>query len=258
MKRIVKTIPPRNFLNWYYHRITEPKKWEDLLSNPRCPPVKFDYSKTQLRTYLFLEQSGICCYCKQNISNDHKSKIEHFLPRHDNKFASEIFNYYNLFLSCSGNAVRQKDKKFHCDTLKNDKVITLNPSKKKNLNQLIYDELGGIYSYTKVGKEAIEKLGLNNPILINLRREIISDIIFNENSEYKSSKEYKQLFIKIYGRPLEFKYQILQVLKSKMNRRDYLFIFLFEEIQELKFKLPIVLKILKNFDIYKKVPKYKS
>ena len=258
MKRIMKTVPPREFLNWYRNRITEPKIWDDLKSNLQSPPVEFDYSKQELRTYLFDEQGSICCYCNQNILNNHKSKIEHFLPRHDKKYVKEIFNYYNLFLSCSGKADKEKDVKFHCDTLKNGSVITMNPSKKKYLNDLIYDEFGRIYSSTVVGKEAIDKLGLDNFILTDLRGEIISDIIFNEQAEYKRSSEYRQLFFKAYRLPLEFKYQILQVLKSKMNRTDYFITASFEAFQNLKNNLRVGFKILTNLDIYKSSPKYKS
>lgn len=54
--------------------------------------------KAQLRSDLSTEQDYICCYCGQQLVID-KTRIEHFLSK-AKAFASRIFNYDNLLLSC--------------------------------------------------------------------------------------------------------------------------------------------------------------
>ena len=66
--------------------------------------------KDQLRADLNTEQEGICCYCCQSLAGKN-TKIEHFLVKSapdcegEDKiqaFASRVFNYDNLLLSCDG------------------------------------------------------------------------------------------------------------------------------------------------------------
>jgi uncharacterized protein (TIGR02646 family) len=56
--------------------------------------------KAQLRGDLSIEQDHICCYCGQQLVLE-KTRIEHFLSK-AKAFATRLFNYDNLLLSCDG------------------------------------------------------------------------------------------------------------------------------------------------------------
>ena len=220
MERIFKYSPPQGFIDWYKNRVPRPTIWDHLPSSD--PQVIeegiFYYSKERLRAELYKEQYAICCYCNKSIQNDHTSIIEHFLPR--SVYELETFNYNNLLLSCDGNYKKETDKKYHCDKLKQDKVLKLNPSNILYLKDLIYDEFGGIYSNTNEGIEAIKVLGLDCNSLVNRRKIIIGDIVFDNFNSYSKSSKYRKIFFKIINRPIEFKYQIINIMLNKMNIID--------------------------------------
>jgi len=222
MLRIYKTTPPKEYILWYNNRIPKPSMWDHLNSSDKkvLEEGDFDYSKNRLRNYLHKEQSGICSYCNKRIKNDHSSKIEHFLPK--GIYINETFNYYNLILSCDGNAERESDKKYHCDKLKEDNEIRINPTKQKYLNEIIYDEFGNIFSEHVECIRAITILGLECKSLINRRKTIINGIVFDLNGNYYESEYYRKQFIKTIYKPLEFNLQIQIVLLNLLNSNDRL------------------------------------
>jgi uncharacterized protein (TIGR02646 family) len=60
--------------------------------------------KKKLKEALLKEQSGICCYCLQDISEALLTIIEHFLAKSNDKATCDnTYNYQNLLLSCDGN-----------------------------------------------------------------------------------------------------------------------------------------------------------
>lgn len=55
-----------------------------------------------LRTHLIAQQNGICCYCGSLLKDDHTTKMEHLNPKET--YSDKVFEYENLFASCSGGA----------------------------------------------------------------------------------------------------------------------------------------------------------
>ena len=54
-----------------------------------------------LRTHLITQQNGICCYCGSLLKGD-ITRIEHLNPK--SMYRDKVFEYENLFASCSGGA----------------------------------------------------------------------------------------------------------------------------------------------------------
>lgn len=220
MKYIFKFLPPKELLNWYNNEIPKPKLWNDLPSTTimyREESVSY-YSKEELRTFLFNEQVKTCCYCNRIVSNDYKSKIEHLKPR--KSFPKCIFNYYNLALSCDGVSRRKNDKIFHCDTLKKGNEISTLPTSKKIKKLFRYDDEGNIFGATESANEIIKTLGLDCPPLINSRFETISELIWNDEIEIKSSKELREEFFRIINLSLDHKDQAFGLMLMYMSKKD--------------------------------------
>ncbi|CAA0159493.1 conserved hypothetical protein [Tenacibaculum maritimum] len=127
MRFIEKEIEAPSFL---IHWINEFKK-SDL--NPTFKDLK-GQEKKDFRTILFNEQKQICCYCEQEITNDHKSVLEHFLPQ--SQFKRHELDYYNLHLSCT------HDNQY-CDTSKANDLI---------VNVLLHPECESFFKYNTYGE----------------------------------------------------------------------------------------------------------
>ncbi len=222
MKWIKKTLPPKDFQMWMLKEKNLPKKWIDLPSkemplSQRETEVYY-YSKSELRTFLANEQSFECGYCNRIVADDYTSPIEHLHPR--TEYPALIFDYYNLILSCDGNVKRKTDKAIHCDHLKGKNEIPLFPIERNCQKHFVFDEFGNIYSKSSKGKETIKAVGLDCTHLRNRRKELLEEIVFDNNNQYYSSQDYKNKFLKLMKiNEIDFKPQILQVLKLLMNRR---------------------------------------
>lgn len=67
--------------------------------------------KKEIRTYLYKEQSGFCCYCGIGLTpKTHHTVIEHFKLKSGDP-CNNMFDYNNLLLSCHGNAYDFYDAK---------------------------------------------------------------------------------------------------------------------------------------------------
>ena len=155
----------------------EPKR---VIEKRNTPGSSFDdLPKEPLRSALLNEQGFICAYCMQRIHNNSKStKIEHFSPRKDKSEKGYLEfnkNYMNLLAVCKGNeGVKGKE---HCDTLKDDKPISISPLEKSCEQLVKFDPNGKVYSLDeKIDKELNKKLGLNQLYLIEERRKILDAV----------------------------------------------------------------------------------
>ncbi len=117
MKYINKTQPISNvgktFLETWK---TRNRTWIDRLCRDNKTKElwqKFSIKK-EIRTYLYQEQEGYCCYCGIGLTqNTHQSVIEHFKTKASDP-CENMFDYENMLLSCHGNAyefyeVREED-----------------------------------------------------------------------------------------------------------------------------------------------------
>ena len=65
---------------------------------------QWDEMYQELRNTLHREQSGLCCYCGEELvykgSDSHQTVLEHFKPK--SKYPDLTFKYDNILLSCGG------------------------------------------------------------------------------------------------------------------------------------------------------------
>ncbi len=87
MKHILKQSSPQTFEDWKKNK--QPKEWTR-------PP------NAVLLKFLLEDQGHICCYCGIRIFEDHKTIIEHLLPKDENKYPDKMYDYDNLLASCNG------------------------------------------------------------------------------------------------------------------------------------------------------------
>lgn len=99
---------------------TEPLAWKIYCTTPG---VAFS-ATPELKEALLQEQGHLCCYCLSRI-DETKMKVEHWKPR---KYKDFVFKYSNLMAACEGSFCGEH----HCDTLKEDTEIQINPTDRKN------------------------------------------------------------------------------------------------------------------------------
>jgi uncharacterized protein (TIGR02646 family) len=103
----------------------EPKS----LAKHRCK-ANADYDnyaeKDDLRVSLVAEQQGVCCYCLQRIRpNGQEMKIEHW--KSQSRYPALQLVYSNLLGVCNGGKDKREADQ-HCDALKGNRDLLLNPS----------------------------------------------------------------------------------------------------------------------------------
>lgn len=146
MKYIVKQSEPVFFTTW---KAQANANWQPEYSN--MPTV----TKQQLKDALLEEQGWICCYCEQEITAD-DAHIEHFRPQ-SNPDCDPL----------------------HCGNLKADwfdqnlLVSPLAPSCESRFVFLGNGEIQGKDVNDQAAKETIQRLGLNIPKLIEMRKKVI-------------------------------------------------------------------------------------
>ncbi|EHM50263.1 retron system putative HNH endonuclease [Cardiobacterium valvarum] len=165
MKYIVKQCEPVFFTTW---KAQANANWQPEYSNM---PTDI---KQQLKDALLDEQGWICCYCEQEITPD-DSHIEHFRPQSDPN--CDPLDYSNLLGSCQKQ--RRKGEPLHCGSLKADwfdrnlLISPLNPSCESRFVFLGNGEIQAKDANDQAAKETIQRLGLNIPKLIEMRKKVI-------------------------------------------------------------------------------------
>jgi uncharacterized protein (TIGR02646 family) len=181
---------------------TEPADWNNWLI---VPPARrsYDYSADrsalthyiQILNYLINEQSGLCAYCQQKITNKDAS-IEHVTPKEHNKELST--NYFNLVAVCKKQQIPDPaTKKLHCDSTRGSELLpplifyANAKSTVNNLNKYFRAYSTGevvakhnLDMNTRSQVEAfIELLNLNHSVLKNKRaKDVLTGISIAANS----------------------------------------------------------------------------
>lgn len=151
MKHIIKHNSPKSLEDY--------KKEENACFNNIPPNVK-----EELRKSLFEEQGGICCYCEDRIYPDHRSVLEHLLPKGLKQYSNLQLSYSNLLCSCDGGEFdrygkTKKQKKVyppHCDSKKNNKTIDITPLNNDCEDYFTYDEDGNIWGTNETANKTID------------------------------------------------------------------------------------------------------
>lgn len=151
----------------------EPKS----LTEHRCN-TSTDYDnyakKDDLRTSLYNEQRGICCYCMQRIQPEpEKMKIEHWQCQ--DLYPERQLDYKNLLGACKGGEGQKKDNQ-HCDTKKGNLTLTFNPAEPSHdiQGKIQFLANGRIESKElEFDREINQVLNLNQGTLVRNRKAVI-------------------------------------------------------------------------------------
>ena len=132
--------------------------------------------KDDLRKVLLEEQGYICCYCMSRIQTptQDKMKIEHWQAQ--SKFPDSELLYENLFASCRGNEW-SNSKEYHCDLSKSENIISLNPTDKTMMSEIIFSRNGLInINNSNLQKEIDDIFNLNKDILKTQRISVYKGV----------------------------------------------------------------------------------
>lgn len=172
MRYIHKGEEPESFKAWKALAKTTPNWGYSYLQNPE---------KRELHEALLREQGHICCYCGMRITLS-SSHIEHLKPQStpDPDLSVE---YTNLLASCQRE--REPRKPIHCGVAKDnwyEEDLMVSPLKPNCTDFFIYTDDGQILETNTPEKKAaatttIDKLRLNIPKLIAMRKEVIKNLL---------------------------------------------------------------------------------
>jgi uncharacterized protein (TIGR02646 family) len=126
-------------------------------ADTRSKTVFDDYpDKEILRQALLEEQGYLCCYCLRRVTGKSDrltgkldTRIEHWAPQsiyNGTQGKADLrLSYRNLLAACNGNEDSEL-KEYHCDVLKGNQEITLNPTQKNCESKFYYSISGEICS----------------------------------------------------------------------------------------------------------------
>lgn len=198
MKQVIKQPTPPEFEAWKVYR--KPTNWTHLSGSRakgELPEGAVDYSKADLRTVLFNEQRGLCCYCNNQLIDDSSNTaIDHVSPKDGVINQHLIFDYNNLSLSCKGNEKTPKPRKLHCDAEKHEKVLSLTHFDAGCETEIVYAIDGGIEGSTPDATTTISHLNLGIDKLERLRADAIAGFVYeDEDKTVLISREEAQIVL---------------------------------------------------------------
>lgn len=179
MKYIVKADEPKSFSDW--KKLHPAKEYKDLV----------DPEKQDLKSALIREQKEICCYCERRISQE-DSHIEHFKPKDKSQFPQLQLDYKNLHACCV--RVPTKSTPNICGNKKDNYYSNelISPLESDCASHFKYTSDGHIFqsdANNLRAKITIEKLGLDDPILVEKRKAVISAFDIEDENELKAAVE---------------------------------------------------------------------
>jgi len=151
-----------------------------------------DYrDKDDLCQALLEEQGFICCYCMQRIKPK-TAHIEHWKPL--SLYPGRQLDYHNLLAVCDGNGGNPRHLQ-HCDRSKEDKEITVDPTKPGCEKHVKFSAGGNVYSdHEKIEEELNTVLNLNHQTLRNNRKTIL-DIAIRNFTAVKRDTAWSRTFL---------------------------------------------------------------
>jgi uncharacterized protein (TIGR02646 family) len=188
VKYIKKGEEPESFKTWKALARTTPNWGYSYLQNPE---------KRELHDALLREQGYICCYCGMRITRE-SSHIEHLKPQSATDPDLSI-DYTNVLASCQRE--REPKKPIHCGVAKDDwydENLLVSPLKANCSEFFIYTDDGQILEADAVDKKAaaattIDRLCLNIPKLIAVRKEVIKNLLVDIDIEELTDEETQKL-----------------------------------------------------------------
>ena len=158
---------PKIFRDW---KALEGEEWQPAWIDLRAP------EKPELHKALVQEQGAVCCYCGRQISTA-DSHIEHFRPKSGTCGYPELaLDYTNLLASCQSNEGKRVPKV--CGHAKGnwfDESHHVDPQDPECEQRFRFKSQGHVEAQPHDDPAAtmVEMLNLNEPFLIDMRREIL-------------------------------------------------------------------------------------
>ncbi|MGE4518919.1 MAG: retron system putative HNH endonuclease [Desulfobacteraceae bacterium] len=187
MKYVLKGLEPLEFSKW---KGNENENWKPEYSSMGSK------LKNIIKISLIKEQGFLCCYCQRRLYlND--SHIEHFNPQC--KKEVDPLDYSNMLCSCQNQLESGEPR--HCGNLKGDwydSKLLVSPFNKDCENQFEFYGNGEIAPFgfeNTAAETTIEKLGLNIPKLIDLRKKAIEPFL-EENLDTQELKKFVKGYLK--------------------------------------------------------------
>ena len=212
---------------------------DDAVHQSLNGPAVYDQVKSfqtfvGLKSRMFADQGGICCYCgcRLQYPNHPQYIVEHVKPKE--KYRTLAGEYENLLLSCRPTeeeernrmAAGRKERKmfFHCDKAKASKELTYTPLMDDCQGHFEYDEFGGIAGADPVADKDIETLNLKCDWLKTRRAAAIDGEIYDEDGNLLSDEELRDRLDTIMqvdknGMHTEFCFVIRSVISSLLGNR---------------------------------------
>lgn len=153
-----------------------------------------------LKSRLFADQGGICCYCgcKLQYPNHPQYIIEHVFPKKERK------NF------------------FHCDKAKESEVLTITPLQEDCQKHFVYDMFGGVEGVDEDAQNDIKTLNLDCEWLNKRREAAIDGEIYDESGELLPDDELRHRLDTIMkldneGLHTEFCFVIQNVIRNLLS-----------------------------------------
>lgn len=153
------------------------------------------------------EQGYLCAYCMKRI-REYDIRIEHWLTQSNN--INLALDYNNMFGVCQGKDTK-KNKFNHCEKIRGDNNLTINPTNNTHITTIIYAKDGTISSsYKNIDNDLNSILNLNVQTLKENRSAIIKSIEKAIEIKFKKSKVSKQFIEKT-----------LDLYKKKNSKKEF-------------------------------------
>lgn len=160
MRKIDKGPSPASLVNF---KVRNPNAvYRDLSTNLNGHQTRLD-----IRTSCVEEQYYLCAYCCNRIRLD-DCHNEHIIAQDVDPRLS--LTYTNIVASCNGSD--------HCGASKKTSVLPITPLMADCQTEIKYYLSGDVDSNTTAGKSTISILGLNSKKLSEVRRQLVSGLIF--------------------------------------------------------------------------------
>lgn len=168
-------------LDRFYKMNKSDLAWSHLPSSPSKNQKNSDFSKSELKDCLLIEQGYLCCYCQRligNTINDHD--VEHLYPKSLNP-RRYTFDYCNICISCRTNSpLRLPRHNPTCNEARGRKVLPLLPTRKRIESNFKFAKDGKIYGFNKDADSTIEILNLNHDALVKARKSALDAILHDD------------------------------------------------------------------------------
>lgn len=194
----------RNTTDWKHTDKTDTKKIR----------IAFDLlDKNVIRDQLWHEQKGICGYCMRRISNDMHTTIEHLVPIETD--GESALDYKNMMACCDGG--REENGEVHvlcCDASKGNKVITVSPYNKDQMEKIRYSRSGRIYTHPK--DRELEQ-DINYALNLNGKLDDKGEFQYDTSTGIVKGRRQVYRNFEIYIRGISKKKGLRGILERRLN-----------------------------------------